>query len=201
MKRLLHGIDVSNWQGSVDWAGHAQSGIAFAFAKATEGGDWTDTWFSRNWNGMRESWLVCGAYHFGRPKGDPVAQARHFLDTVRRAGGLRRGDLVALDLESNDGLRPELVARFARRWCETVERWTGLRPFIYTFPTFAQQGHCAGLGDHPLWLAAPDWRGDDPPAPGPWRDWTIHQYANRPLDRNVFHGTRQQLTKLGFDPR
>ncbi|NUS08446.1 MAG: glycoside hydrolase family 25 protein [Nonomuraea sp.] len=201
MKRLLHGIDVSNWQGSVNWAGHAEAGISFGFAKATEGGDWTDKWFTRNWSGMRESWLVCGAYHFARPKGDPIEHARHFLAVIRAAGGLRRGDLVALDLESGDGCRPEQVARYARRWCHHIERHAGLRPFIYTFNSFARAGNCAGLAEYPLWIACPERSRGEPLVPRPWQDWTIHQYANSPLDRNVFHGTRQDLTRLGFHPR
>lgn len=201
MKRLLHGIDVSNWQGSVDWAAHARAGVAFAFAKATEGGDFTDTFFARNWEGMRENWIVCGAYHFARPKGDPAEQAQHFLDAIRKAGGLRRGDLVALDLETSDGLRPERVARHARRWCRHVERHGGVRPIIYTFQWFARSGHCAGLGDYPLWIAGPDQPRGRPPVPRPWRAWAIHQYAHKPIDRNVFHGSREALTRLGFHPR
>ncbi|NRQ32022.1 glycoside hydrolase family 25 protein [Nonomuraea sp. NN258] len=201
MKRLLQGIDVSNWQGSVDWADHADGGVAFAFAKATEGGDYRDKWFARNWNGMRESWLVCGAYHFARPKGDPVEHARFFLRTVEAAGGLRRGDLVALDLETNDGLRPAQVARYARRWCRHVERHGRVRPFVYTFPSFAQNGHCAGLSEYPLWIACPEKPRGLPLVPRPWQGWTIHQYAQKPVDRNVFHGSRQELTRLGHHPR
>lgn len=201
MKRELHGIDVSNWQGSVDWTDHAGAGVSFAFAKATEGGDYTDKYFARNWQGMRESWIVCGAYHFARPKGDATEHARHFLRAITAAGGLRRGDLVALDLENNDGLRPEQVAHHARRWCRYVERHGGVRPFIYTFQWFARAGNCAGLGDYPLWIANPEKPRGEPLVPGPWRDWTIHQYANSPLDRNVFHGSREDLTRLGFHPR
>ncbi|MEU8251230.1 GH25 family lysozyme [Nonomuraea sp. NPDC048916] len=201
MKRLLHGIDVSNWQGSVDWSGHARAGVAFAFAKATEGVDYVDRFFARNWEGMRENWIVCGAYHFARPKGDPIEGARNFLRTISTAGGLRRGDLVAIDLETNDGLRPEQVARHARRWCGYVERHGGLRPFVYTYQSFAHSGACAGLGDYPLWIASPDQPRGEPLVPGPWSEWTIHQHSNSPVDRNVFDGTRQALTRLGFHRR
>lgn len=198
---MLHGIDVSNWQGSVDWGAHARAGVAFAFAKATEGGDWTDKWFARNWDGMRENWVVCGAYHFARPKGDPVTQARHFLRTIRAAGGLRRGDLVALDLETTDGLRPEEVARYGRRWCRYVERHAGVRPFVYTYQSFAGAGNCAGLAEYPLWIASPHRPRGEPVVPPPWRGWTVHQYANSPVDRNLFLGSRQELTSMGYDPR
>src|ERR1700754_372611 len=124
---MLHGIDVSNWQGAVDWSRQADRGVSFGFAKASEGGDFVDKWFARNWAGMRENWMVCGAYHFARPKGSPLAQARHFLNVVDRAGGLHGGDLIALDLEDSDGLPPRRVAEFAYRWCLAVERMTGVR--------------------------------------------------------------------------
>ncbi|MEV8638891.1 GH25 family lysozyme [Streptosporangium sp. NPDC051023] len=198
---MLHGIDVSNWQGAVDWGGHADNGVAFAFAKATEGGTFTDRWFERNWAGMRESWIVCGAYHFARPSGDPEEQARRFLRTVGRAGGLRRGDLLALDLETSDRLPARKVARFARRWCHAVTAHAGVRPVIYTFLAFADNGNCAGLEDYPLWIAAPDHPTGRPEVPVPWRRWTIHQYSHRPLDRNVFRGTRAELVSLGYRRR
>ncbi|MEV0589628.1 glycoside hydrolase family 25 protein [Nonomuraea sp. NPDC050310] len=201
MSKVLHGIDVSNWQGRVDWAEHAKSGVSFAFAKATEGGDFADKWFERNWTGMRESWLVCGAYHFARPRGEPAEHVRHFLRRIRAAGGLRRGDLIALDLETNDGLPPEQVARYARRWCNQIERHAGVRPFVYTYDYFAREGNCAGLGGYPLWIASPNRPRGNPVVPSPWRDWAIHQYSNSPVDRNVFHGSREELTRLGYDPR
>ncbi|MEU8268964.1 glycoside hydrolase family 25 protein [Sphaerisporangium sp. NPDC049002] len=197
---MLHGIDVSNWQGAVDWSEYAGGGVDFGFAKASEGTAFTDKWFARNWTGMRENWLVCGAYHFGHPKGDPDDQVRHFLNVVDEAGGLRRGDLVALDLEHSGHLPPEEVAAFARRWCHVMTRLTGVRPLIYTFLSFAKKGYCQGLDDYPLWIAAPSHPKGHPVVPPPWNRWTIHQYAHGPIDRNVFRGTRAQLTALGFQP-
>jgi len=201
---VLKGIDVSNWQRRVDWRAHAERGVAFAFAKATEGDTFVDPWFERNWEGMRENWIVRGAYHFARPGGkNPEEQAMHFLKAVRRAcaasgrPGLRHGDLLALDLETNDRRRPHEVARFARRWCAAVIERTGVRPFVYTHYTFAMQGHCDGLEVLPLWIAAPSYPKGDPVVPEPWETWTIHQYANSPIDRNVFDGTRGELVRYG----
>ncbi|MEV5413420.1 glycoside hydrolase family 25 protein [Thermopolyspora sp. NPDC052614] len=203
---MLKGIDVSNWQRRVDWRAHADRGVAFAFAKATEGDEFLDPWFERNWEGMREHWIVRGAYHFARPGGkNPEEQAVHFLRALRRAAaaagrsgfGLRHGDLLALDLETNDRRKPHEVARFARRWCAAVIQLTGVRPFIYTHYAFAYDGHCEGLGVLPLWIAAPGRPKGDPLVPDPWETWTIHQYANSPVDKNVFDGTRGELTRYG----
>ncbi len=195
---MLQGIDVSNWQGAVNWGAQAKGGVSFAFAKASEGSTFTDKWFGTNWNGMRESWIVCGAYHFARPAGDPEVQAVHFLKIVQRAGGLRRGDLLALDLETNDHLPAARVARFARSWCQAVIALAGVKPVVYTFQAFAQNGNCAGLETYPLWIAAPDAPRGRPQVPSPWRRWTIHQHSHKPLDRNVFRGTRAELTSLGY---
>jgi lysozyme len=198
---MLNGIDVSNWQGVVDWGRHAKAGVSFAFAKATEGVTFTDPWFGRNWTGMRESWIVCGAYHFARPSGNPEAQVGHFLRAVGQAGGLHRGDLLALDLETNDHLPAPRVARFARRWCDAVIAQAGVRPVVYTFLSFARNGNCAGLESYPLWIAAPDHPRGRPEVPVPWSSWAIHQHSNKPVDRNVFRGTRADLTSLGYRPR
>jgi lysozyme len=202
---MLKGIDVSNWQHAVDWRGHADDGIAFAFAKATEGEDFTDRCFERNWSSMREHWFVRGAYHFARPGADPVKQARHFLKAVARASsgpggpghGLRHGDLLALDLETHDRRSPGTVSQFARRWCAEVAKQTGMRPFIYTHYSFAHEGNCEGLGRYPLWIAAPSRPRGDPAVPRPWRSWCIHQYAHSPIDRNVFDGSRAELIRHG----
>ena len=80
----------------------------------------------------------------------------HFLRAVGQAGGLHRGDLLALDLETNDHLPAPRVARFARRWCDAVIAQAGVRPVVYTFLSFARNGNCAGLESYPLWIAAPD---------------------------------------------
>jgi lysozyme len=202
---MLKGIDVSNWQREVDWRHHVDNGVAFAFAKATEGEDYTDKWFERNWASMREHWIVRGAYHFARPGTDPIEQAKHFLRVVHRADsgpggpghGLRHGDLLALDLETHDREPPDRVAEFARRWCDAVTEHAGVRPFVYTYYTFAHDGNCEGLDRYPLWIAAPSRPKGDPVVPRPWRSWTIHQYSHSPIDKNVFDGSRAELTRHG----
>jgi lysozyme len=60
----IHGIDISRWQGDIDWASVKASGIRFAYMKATEGGDHVDPSFRRNWEGARQHGIARGAYHF-----------------------------------------------------------------------------------------------------------------------------------------
>ena len=120
------GIDVSSFQGAFDWA--AKKGvISFGFAKATEGTTITDPEFARNWAQIKAMGFVRGAYHFGHPKDGAAANAQAFLAAVR-AQGLERGDLLALDLETTDGLGPAQVATFAQNWCAEVGAATGRKP-------------------------------------------------------------------------
>jgi lysozyme len=191
---MLHGIDVSNAQGNVNW--NANRGLSFAFAKATEGIGFKDAFFPQNWRGMKSVGLVRGAYDFAHPANDPVAEADFFLSYVR-AQGLGTGDLLALDLEVTDGLAPAAVASYATRWCAHVTARAKVKPVVYTFLSFAQAGNCAGLGGYPLWIAEPGVTPGKPSVPAPWRSWTFHQYANTPVDQDLFFGTAAQLAAIG----
>ena len=191
---MIYGVDVSNWQGRFDWAAYD---ISFAFAKATEGTGFADGQFARNWSRMRARGLVRGAYHFGHPRNSATAEADYFLAHVR-PHGLHDGDLLALDLEVNDGRSAAHVASWARAWCRRVHEKSGVRPVVYTFISFARGGYCAGLGGYPLWIAAPSYRAGHPPMPlGPWSSWAIHQYSDSPIDKDVSHLTAAQLRALG----
>ena len=60
----VHGIDVSKYQGTIDWGTVAQSGVKFVWIKATEGGDHLDERFQANWEGAKQAGIPHGAYHF-----------------------------------------------------------------------------------------------------------------------------------------
>jgi hypothetical protein len=98
----LRGVDVSSYQGSIDWSSAKSSGIAFGFAKATEGDTLEDSTFAANWAGMKSAGVVRGAYHFFHPSESATAQASFVLSKV---GTLEAGDLpIVLDFEVLDGV-------------------------------------------------------------------------------------------------
>ena len=192
----LPGIDVSHWQGAIDWDGVAGDGVEFAFIKATEGGDYTDPRFAANWAGARQAGVVRGAYHFFRPQTDAMAQAAHFLRTVP----LAPGDLPpVLDVEVTDGRSLDVVAAGVRTWLQEVERATGRRPIIYTRASFwtAQMG--GGYGGYPLWVA--HYGVASPNIPSGWSGWTFWQHSDAgrvdgiagDVDLNWFNGDRDAL--------
>lgn len=165
------GIDVSHYQGTVDWQEVRQAGVEFAFAKATDGLTWTDPQFAANWPAMKAAGLLRGAYHFFEPADDPTEQAEFFLTTVQLAAG----DLPpALDVETAGGSSTALWAG-VETWLQTVAAKTGVAPFLYVSPDFANDNQApASLAAYPLWIA--DYGTAQQPAlPIGWTSWVLWQ--------------------------
>ena len=83
----VHGIDISHYQSTVRWDSVAAQGISFAFVKATEGRQHTDSLFCRNWEQIQHYGIKRGAYHFFRPSIDGEIQARNFIQSVDMSYG------------------------------------------------------------------------------------------------------------------
>jgi len=153
-----NGIDVSNWQGNVNWSAVRSSGITFAVAKATEGTGFTDRFINQNIAGMKRAGIVPAAYHFAHPGSDATAQANHFTNVVRRANGGSFSGLLqlVLDLEETDGRSPSQVWAWTQTFVARVRAVTGRPCIIYTGFYFWRDS----VGDPnnnlncPLWLAA-----------------------------------------------
>ncbi len=153
----LHGIDVSKFQGKVDWEKVRRMRLtddgpplAFAFIKATEGRGLADRAFPKNWEGAKKAGLRRGAYHFYLPFRDPVQQANHFMKTVR----LEQGDLApVLDVELNSTKPDAQIATDLGTWLTLVEAHYGIRPIIYTNPHFYKKFIRGRFDDYPLWIA------------------------------------------------
>ena len=84
----VFGVDVSSYQGVVDWPVLAEQGVDFAFLKATEGSALQDRQFSANWAGAFAAGIRAGAYHFLSYDSSGDAQADHFISVVPRTEGM-----------------------------------------------------------------------------------------------------------------
>ena len=192
---VVQGLDVSNYQGAFNW--EAQKGkIGFGMAKATEGESYADPEFGRNWAGMLalDRRMPRFAYGFFHPGKDPVVQAAHLVATVK-GHGLLPGDNFVLDLETSDSHAPSVVAAQAADCLHHVNFLApGHRVLVYTNPSFAKAGNCAGLGAWYLWLAS--YGVPAPVAPPPWARATFWQYSENPLDSDRFMGTHDQLLEF-----
>lgn len=190
------GIDVSHFQGTVNWQEVAASGAVFAFVKATQGITYVDPQFAVNWPAMKEVGLLRGAYHFYEPADDPQSQAQHFLSTVKP----EPGDLPpVLDVEINGGVSGQQLWSGVSAWLQAVQSATGRQPLVYTAPGFWNSNSPdLALTCHPLWLA--DYA-SKPTLPEGWTTWQFWQHSQTgtvagvsgSVDLDCFNGTAQQL--------
>jgi lysozyme len=168
---MSKGIDVSNNNGHVDWAQVAAEGYTYAFAKATEGLGFVDSFYPANRAGAAAHGIKFGAYHFFTPGEDPAEQVSFFLSHAKP----RTGDIVpALDYE-----RPPSDKAPAEAFVVALKRELGVWPFFYTFLSFVEQMHIpvgSPLASCPLWLA--DFTTARPAPPKPWHEITIWQHSS-----------------------
>jgi lysozyme len=197
--RSLAGIDVSSYQGAIDWQRVREAGIVFAFARVSDGLAVIDQRFAENFVAMKKAGLRRGAYQYFRASVDPIAQADLMVAAVRRLG-LPDLPLVA-DVETADGMPPEEVRARLALWLRRVERRTQRRPIVYTSPSMSELLG-GDFGHHPLWVAHYDV--ECPSIPSGWQRWTYWQYSSSgrvvgvagPVDLDVFAGTLAQLRRL-----
>ena len=184
---MLHGIDVSNNNGDVNWKAWRKD---FGIAKATEGLGFRDGYFGVNWHAMKSLGMLRGAYHFLRP-GDAASQASYFVSYVR-AYGLDTDDILALDVED-----AAVSNSSVRTFVADTQRMTGKRVFLYGNYSFLGQGYFSGLYEsNPFWIANPGGAAGSPQSVHPFPVWTIQQYSWEPLDQNIFNGNGATWKKL-----
>jgi lysozyme len=164
----LNGIDVSEFQGEIDWQAVKASGVVFAFARALEGETIIDSRFADSWEDMKEAGIVRGAYDFYVADDSVESQVENFTALVT----LEPGDLVPMvDIETASlGGQPataDLVSDF-HQYLDLMEAHYGVKPIIYTDPDFWNENLDDSFGDYALWVAVYDV--DSPTLPDGWSD-------------------------------
>jgi lysozyme len=176
------GIDVSHYNGRIDWQRVAESGHSFAFVKASQGTDVTDPTFDANWQGVREAGMLRGAYHFLSPTTPGEAQARHFMSI----SGIDYELPPVVDVEfDNDekvliAQHPPRVAAWVQAlhdWISCVEGATGLKPWIYTSrDNWSVLRDPSGFESCKLWVA--HYGVSQPKIPNGWSTYSAWQFSS-----------------------
>lgn len=198
----IHGIDVSYYQGKIDWQRVKRMEendvrISFAFIKATEGLMSVDPYFQRNWREAPKAGLKVGAYHFFRPKKSGVWQANFFLQTV----GIEKGDLPpVVDIESLDGVSPEKMRDELNAFIIRIETKTKVRPIIYSGLKFYKD-HLMGYYDGYMFWVAHYHQPKLKLANSTWKFWQHSDRArvngiNHKVDFNVFNGDSTEFNRI-----
>jgi lysozyme len=172
LQGLAAGIDVSEDQGTVDWAAVAAAGTSFVFIKATDGEDYLDPRFTENWAGAKAAGLRRGAYHFFRAEDSPQTQAQWFWQNV---GADYEIALVA-DVEESMGQSAATVTANLQAFLTALEALMGGgQPMIYTAPDFWNGLGTSAFGGYPLWVA--EYGVGQPNLPTGWPVWQFWQYS------------------------
>lgn len=203
----VEGIDVSSWQGDIDWGAVAGAGIRYAIVRISDGG-YRDRYFAANWSGARDAGLIRGAYQFFRPDQDPIAQADIVVAAVGRLGP---NDLpVTCDVEApGPTVSPAEYTRRLHLWVDRVTEGTGRPPMIYTgryyWDPYVASSDFTSL---PLWHAQYT-SAACPNINDRWASWTFWQYTSTGsvagiagnVDRNRFNGSMDELMRLASSNR
>lgn len=199
---VVKGVDVSYYQGTVNWQQVKQSGRVFAIARVSDGLSVVDSQFSTNWPAMKQAGLVRGVYQFFRPARDPIAQADLLLQKLQAAGGFQAGDLPpVLDIETVDGVATSTLRQRMQQWLDHVEQALGTKPMVYT-AAFMSQTVGTGFSKYPLWVA--NYGTTCPTMPDGWSGWKFWQSSSTgsvpgisgSVDVNDFNGTLATLLQF-----
>ena len=164
-------IDVSGYQGAVDWHRVRASGVERAYVKATEGTSFVDGTFHANVEGARSAGVTVGAYHFAHPANSPAADLSHFLRTI--SGHVFPGDLPpCLDLEVTDGHDWTYLNEWKGHFLGGVDEAIGLYAggVLYTYYSFWH--NLTLYPERPVWGAAYNNAFTPPPT------WVAWQYSS-----------------------
>ncbi|CAG7571618.1 GH25 family lysozyme M1 (1,4-beta-N-acetylmuramidase) [Barrientosiimonas humi] len=198
------GIDVSGWQGNVDWQGQWNLGKRFAYVKATEGTGFRNSYFAQQYTGSYDVGMIRGSYHFALPdRSTGAAQAEFF---ARNGGGWSRDGKTlpgVLDIEYNPygascyGLSQTAMVSWISSFTTRYKQLTGRDAVIYTTTDWWKT--CTGSttrfgATNPLWIAR--YASTPGELPAGWGYYTFWQYSDTPIDQDTFNGDLARLRVL-----
>jgi lysozyme len=208
----IQGVDVSRYQGRVDFDRLKAAGMHFVFIKATEGQDYVDPNFAQNWAHARAAGLPRAAYHFMYWCSFASEQARWFRKNVPNDPDALP---PILDVEWNNhsscGKRLDRDEAFAKvkLMLDELERYTGKLPIIYTDMNFHREVLAGRNLPNTFWLRSVAAEPDDRYSGDSFTFWQWTTTGSVPgvrgdIDRDVFYGTPDDWTTFlltGCDPR
>ena len=151
---LLHreGIDVSHYQGTIDWQQVAAEGeVGYVYLKASEGAGLVDECYDYNLKEAKRAGLKVGSYHFFRGNATLDEQLQNMTAVVKSS----EQDLVPIiDVEYVNGLGKEEFVNYLKEFLKAVTKHYGQKPMIYTFVNFYNQYlQGEGFDDYKIMIA------------------------------------------------
>lgn len=189
---LYDGIDVSGWQGEVDYRKVSEDGIEIVYIKATEGISYTNSYYLDAYNDAKENGLKVGFYHYltARNTAEGIAEAEYFAGVIEN---LEPDCKLAMDFESFGDLNRDEINEISFAFLRRVQEITGKEMVIYSNTNDATNIFNSNLAnDYPLWVA--QYGVAEPTPNGNWEVWIGWQYTSQGsvsgisgnVDRNYF---------------
>jgi len=189
----ISGIDVSGYQGNIDWDKVKDDGFKFAYIKATEGKDFTDSEFAVNWGNAKKAGIKRGAYHFFTFGSRGIEQAAHFISVVPNEENCLP-PVIDVEFGGNSSKisSKEILQKELRDFIYQIEKNYNRKPILYVTHEAYEAYIMGDFEDYSIWIRDvikfPRIKDN--------RNWSIWQYNNRGrvngisefVDLNVFNG-------------
>ena len=188
---IYQGIDVSGWQGNINYAEVKNSGIEIVYMKSSEGRSFIDPYFNQNYTNAKSNGLKVGFYHYliARSNEEAIEEARFFVSVI---SGKEPDCRLAMDFESFGNLSVEEINQIGITFMTAVQNLSGKEVIIYSNTNDARNIFSGELTNYPLWVA--QYEVYEPTPNGKWSTWAGWQYTSTGevagisghVDRNKF---------------
>lgn len=188
---IYQGIDVSSWQGNINFTDVKNSGIYIVYIKSSEGTNYIDPYFERNYQNAKANGLKVGFYHYVTARNTEEArnQANFFAKVI---SGKEPDCKLAMDFESFDNLSINEINEISKVFLETLQNATNKEVVIYSNSYSARNIFSKDLNIYPLWVA--NYGVSEPAGNDKWSTWVGWQYTSTGrvngisgnVDRNQF---------------
>lgn len=173
---IYEGIDVSNWQGYINYEEVKNAGIEIVYIKSSQGTNITDPYFRTNYNNAKQNGLNVGFYHYvmARNEEEAIREAEYFSSVI---SGTSPDCRLAMDFENFGTLNVEEINRLSTIFLNKVQELTGKEMIIYSDAYNARNVFNRELAaSYPLWIA--EYGVETPANDVNWPSWSGFQYTN-----------------------
>lgn len=201
----IRGVDVSSYQGDIDWNILKEQDVSFAFIKATEGSSHVDKYFEQNFNNAQAAGIFAGAYHFFSYDSGGLAQAEHFISVVPKTPGMLPPvvDIEFYGDKEKNPPRRETTRESLSYLLRRLEEYYGVKPIIYATQKSYRLYISDAFKENPIWIRNVFL----PPQLPDGRTPLFWQYTDRAclqgytgkekfIDLNAFFGTREEFLQF-----
>lgn len=172
---IYNGIDVSEWQGDIDFSRVKNAGIEVVYIRAGQGFSYEDAKFERNYKEAKENGLKIGVYHYVTARNVEQAklQAQFFVSLISN----KQIDCkLAMDFESFGNLTKSQVNEISLAYIEEVEKLSKKEVVVYSNTYNARYTFDDEVANYPLWVA--QYGVSQPQDNGKWKSWVGYQYTS-----------------------